>query len=110
MARVVITSPRLTPTAQHRQRKGKSRLKAIRKNVTTTKATHTVNAEMDFVILKNDGVNDIKVNFKSDNMANNYWTLKPDESLPTAVGISKNDDIHYESVGGPSKLEIILWA
>lgn len=87
----------------------KERLKTFIKNVTTTKNTYTINGEMDWVIMRNDGVNDIKINFKTDDMANNYWTIKPDNQTP-AIGVSKNIDIHYQSIGGPSKLQLILWA
>ena len=87
----------------------KERLRAIRKNATTTKATHTINGEMDQVILRNDGANDIRINFKTDNMANNYWTIKPGDQTPS-IKVSRGIDIHYKSVNGPSNLEMILWA
>jgi len=110
MARETRTSTRTIQTAIHTKRKGKDQLKTFRKNVTTTKGTHTINAAMDWCLLRNDGANDIKINFKSDNMATNYWTLKVGESLPASVGVAKDQDIHYEAVTGTSKLEIILWA
>ena len=92
------------------RREGKDRLKALRLNATTTKKTHTISAAMDWVIMRNDGANDIKVNFKTDDIATNYWTLLPGESLPAAVAVFQGVDINYQSVGGPSKLEVILWA
>ena len=109
MDRETRPSKRVKRTPSTVERKGKERLKAIRKNATTTKDTHTVNVEMDFATLRNDGANNIKINFGTDNMTNNYFTLLPD-STPIKIAVFKDAEIHYESVGGPSKLEIILEA
>ena len=87
---------------------GKDRLKTIRKAVTTTKGTHTVVAAMDFGVFRNDGNNKIKLQFKSD-ASGNWYTLMPGDSTPP-IGIAKNTDIHFTSVGGNSTLEMILWA
>lgn len=111
MARETRAATRTDPTAPHAKLKGKDKLKSIRKATSTTKATHTIATMHDWCLLRNDGAADsIKVNFKSDNMATNYWTLKPGESLPCAIGVAKNVTIHYQAVSGTPDLEIILWA
>lgn len=91
------------------RRQGKDRLRAVRKNATTSVKTHSISGEMDWAIVRNDGSNDIKINFKNDDISSNYFTIKPGESTP-AFGVFKNTAINYVSVGGPSKLEMILWA
>jgi len=88
----------------------KGNLKTFRKAATTTKQTHTISGKMDFFLLRNDGANDIKINFKTDNMSTNYWTLKAGAEIPASVGTAQGDTIHYQTVTGTSTLEIILWA
>ena len=110
MARETLTSGRAIPTAKAVSRRGKDRLRAIRKAVVAaTVRTHTVVGDMDWVILRNDGTNNIKVNFKTDDMTSNYWTIEPQEKTPP-IGIFQDVDINYQSVGGASTLEMILWA
>ena len=87
----------------------KGKLKVFRKNATTTKQTHAISGKMDFLLLRNDGANDIKINFKMDG-ASNYWTLKTSAQTPAPIGVEMGDTIHYEAVTGTSTLEIILWA
>ena len=103
-------SKRTIRTATHTNVDGKDRLRSVRETANLTPATHTINGEMDWCLIRNDGDNDIKINFKTDNMSNNYWTLKPGQSLPAAIGVFKGTTIHYKSVGGQSQLELILWA
>jgi hypothetical protein len=110
MARETRPPKRIDPTASRAMRQGKDRLRAVRKNANqNTVRSHTVSGEMDWLVMRNDGANDIKVNFKNDDMTSNYFTVKPGETTP-AIGVFSGTVINYQSIGGNSVLEFILWA
>lgn len=92
--------------------KGKDRLKVVRKNNAraNTTNTHTINADMDWMIICNESDVDIKFNFKNDDMSTDYFTLVPGAKTHP-IGVSKNTDVNYRTVSGNSKsIALILWA
>lgn len=112
MAKESRKSKRINKTAFPSQRKGKSKLKAIRKTNARASAvrTHTLNIDFDWCVIQNVSDVDIKFNFKSDNMTTDFWTLKPGEMTP-AFGVSSGVDINYQAVSGNGKqFEMICWA
>ena len=91
------------------RREGKERIKTLRKDVTTADDSHTIQTNHEFVIFRNGGVNNIRINFKAEDLDVVWMTLVPDESLPP-IGVYNGLKINYKSIGGASKLECILWA
>jgi hypothetical protein len=91
------------------ERKGKERIKTLRKNVSTTAGNHTISVDHEFIIFRNGGTSDIRINFKTEDLDTTYMTLKPDDQLPP-IGIYNGLKINFKSIGGSSKLECILWA
>jgi len=68
----------------------------------------TVPVGINAFVCRNDGANDIKVNFDTDT-GSNFWTLKPGESIPTAIIIKDSVTINATAVGGTSTIEAIFW-
>ena len=94
------------------QRQGKDVLKVIRK--TNAKAisvtTHTILGAADYCVIRNVSDVDMKINFNTDDMSTNYWTLKVGETSPV-FQVFNGADINYQTVSGNSKeLQIMLWA
>lgn len=112
MATETRTSSRTNQTPVTTTRKGKDRLKVVRKTNarSNTVNTHTINADMDWMIIRNESDVDIKINFKNDVMTTDYFTLPVGEST-APIGVANGTDVNYQTVSGNSKsLALILWA
>jgi len=99
----------MTTASKVFRHEGKERIKTLRKDVTTSAGSHTIAVDQEFAIFRNGGSNNIRINFKAEDLDVNWLTLKPDEQLPP-IGVYNGLKINYKSIGGISKLEIILWA
>ena len=99
----------MTTAAKVFRREGKERIKTLRKDVTVAGGSHTIAVDHEFAIFRNGGTKNIRLNFKAEDLDSDWMTLLPDEQLPP-IGIYNGLKINFKSIGGTSKLEIILWA
>jgi hypothetical protein len=104
------TTPRASNPTVLSTLKGKGRIRTRRINVVATSWDPiSFNDKMDYLVLRNDGANDIKIRFGSAPPAQ-FYTLKSGETLPSTIKIKDNVTMLVRSNGGPSTLEMLLWS
>ena len=67
-----------------------------------------VPTDIQYVLLRNDGANDVRFNFNDDDPSD-YFTIKAGVTMPAPISVLGGETFNTDGVGGSSIIEIVAW-
>jgi hypothetical protein len=86
----------------------KAKTAARKFTVTTGGGSLSIPGQVNRVLIRNTGANDVAINFNSDGVLE-FFRILAGETLPVAIGLAPGTTANAQAIGGDSELQCIFW-